>query len=151
MSFNLMPVRLSQEDIGEVWRCAFDRRETDYYLEPVGSHGNLNAEPAINPHYRGELDFNLSNRNMALVMSALSLRMSDEGALFKIEEFQAATTRWLTRNMGVPSQEIPTTKCSEDRWVEFGVDEGYLNRKIEQAAAIAREGRTRGATHIMVI
>lgn len=151
MSFNLMPVRLSQEETGEVWRCVFTRRETDCYLDCLVSDGNLSVEPARNPGYRADLDFNLSNRNMRLVMSALGIAMSDDGALVKIDEFQAAATRWMTKNAGVPSSEIPTTTSSNGRWMEFGIDEGYLNRRIESAAAIAREGRSRGATHIMVI
>lgn len=151
MSFNLMPVRWSQENTGEVWRCVFTRQETDYYMDSVASDDNVTVEVARNPDYRADLDFNLSNRNMRLVLSALGIAMSDDGALVNIDEFQAAATRWMTKNAGVPSSEIPTTTSSNGRWMEFGIDEGYLNCRIESAAAIAREGRSRGATHMMVI
>lgn len=150
MSFSLMPVRLFAEERGGTWRSVFTKQETDYFLEDGRSMDQMEAWE-INPAYRADLDFNLSTRNMRLVMGELGFDVTDDGALIEIGQFQRASARWLTRHLGERSAAVDAETHCDMRWLEVGLREGYLSDRIEKAAYIVREGRKRSATHVMVV
>lgn len=94
---------------------------------------------------------NLSNRNAFIVLAALGvddLDMSCGG--MPIDEFMGKAQSWLQAHIGKPSTKVETKVDVGDKrctMVDFGIDEGYVNRRIREMVMLAQDGKAKGATH----
>lgn len=147
MSMNVIPVVLVSIPEGTSSDWVFDSLELtdEIYVE-------AEDEYVPNPKYRPDLDLNMSNRNAIFVAEAIGMTITDgEVENMTIEEFIGRCDSWLRANFGKPSPEVPGDVSVGARGAVIhtaGVGQGYLSEKIRRCAVIAREGLSRGATHM---
>lgn len=154
-SMDLMPVVL--KDNRTSW--VFPETWIDDRMWPHNDNANLGSKysdddgpPPKNPNFKSWTAFNLSNDNAHRFMEALGYQ-ADNHYLIPINEFIARITQWLKKNVGKPSgavEPVETTFQGGAKIIDGGLPEGYLNKRMLQAAKIAREGKNLGATHISV-
>jgi hypothetical protein len=93
-------------------------------------------------------DVNLSNSNGRLVLRSLGIEPDPElcGQL-PIVTFLNICRSWLRSNFGTPSLEIETVV--DGNFIDCGIGEGYINRRVHELAVMAHKGREAGATDIV--
>lgn len=164
-SRDFMPVRLSKTEKypDGIWDSVFDPAHTNEYdVKHPDYHRSLysddDVEPPPNPHYKPELNLNLSNSNSQAVIEELGLGNYYDGELdgwaIPIDIFIAFATQWLKKHIG---KRDPGTDTVVDKMpgritiYSGGRSEGYMNEKIQKALYIAKEGKKLGATQMSLI
>lgn len=127
-----------------------DKRENQ--AEFWADNDDYDAEPRRNPHYRPELDLNISEANARDVIETLGLVYEDSSFTCEIDQFINRCTSYLQSRVGKQSEAI-TAHCVGDRnrgpmMIDCGRAEGYMERTIRRALDLARAGKEMGATLI---
>lgn len=130
--------------VGDSVTWVFDKDEIterfykDYYDE----------EGTPNPAYRPELDINMSNRNAAYVLFHLGIALED-GFSTPIDEFINRCTNLLKGSLkGGKKQGLLTTMQTEPGYatiIDWGIDQGYVEKQVLRLSILAQEGKARGA------
>jgi hypothetical protein len=108
------------------------------------------AEGIPNPAYRPDLGINLCNANAHDVAHVLGWHIADGYLDVPIDQAIASCTAYLQRRVGRPSSARPPRVIHEAPLIiEAPRAEGYLERTIHRIALMLREGKARGATHLV--
>jgi hypothetical protein len=108
------------------------------------------AEGVPNPAYRPDFDINLCNANAHDVAGALGWEIADGHLEVPIDPAIASCTAYLQRRVGRPSSARPPRAIHDaPLFIEALRPEGYLERTIHRIALMLREGKARGATHLV--
>jgi hypothetical protein len=128
-----IPVVIDTEAKTSSW--VFEDSEVQEFLYPEGTSPlDDDAEPQANPAYRPELDVTFANSSAHHLMDAIGLGDHFEpgfGYELAIDDFIAAAGRALAQNT-------------------VDGDPSGMARRISRALVCATEGRTRGATHLIL-
>lgn len=174
-SMSFTPYRYDKEK--DYWTWVFPDEWTAYYdpehEKELDDARDYMTEPRKNPKYRGDMDLNLSNRNMIYIMRELGYDADMEGSRnIPIDDFIKRATKWI--NTHEESAAVPTTVSQKERratvskspetgmseispggkgptMVDVGLPEGYANRVIKQMLKIAIEGKKHGATVVAAV
>jgi hypothetical protein len=108
------------------------------------------AEGVPNPAYRPDLDINLANGNAHDVAHVLGWQIADGYLEVSVDQAIASCTAYLQRHVGRPSFARPPCVIHDAPLIiEAPRAEGYLERTIHRIALMLREGKARGATHLV--
>jgi hypothetical protein len=107
------------------------------------------ADGIPNPHYRADLDINLSNANAGDVAHALGWRIVGGYLEVPISQAIEDCTAYLKRHIGRQSPAVPPRMLRDGPLlIECGRREGYLEQTIHRIALMLRVANQRGATHL---
>lgn len=89
---------------------------------------------------------NLSNRNAAMVLTAIGIDTTDLCGEMPVIEFVNRCQNWLRANIGKRSAELVTT--IDGNFIDCGLPESYLNSRIHELCCMAQEGRENCAANV---
>jgi hypothetical protein len=96
-------------------------------------------------------EMNCSNANARAILTALGLP-ADECGTFNLKAAAAMCHLWLQAHIDAPDLGVPTTVergALGAIMIDFGIPQGYLNRRIHELSVIAGAGIALGATHLI--
>ena len=105
-----------------------------------------------NPDYVEHASIDMANGNADTVFGAIGFTLEDGGSRFPIEDVYQALLKRLNASRPLEGR-MATISGGFDRisLIECALPAAAIRMRLEQIFHIAKEGRRRGATHIVVV